>query len=50
MSELLADIEREAVQDPWFWQAAPLLRELVQSGLNFAWLNAQADALPDTQS
>lgn len=42
LPELLADIERFAEEDAWFWQPAPLLKELVAEGRTFDDLNKQA--------
>ena len=39
---LLADIERFATEDPWFWQPAPLLTQLVAEGRAFDDLNKDA--------
>ncbi len=42
LDTVLADIERYAQQDAWFWQPAPLLQELVASGRSFDDLNRDA--------
>ncbi len=39
LDKVLADIEAFAKDDAWFWQPAPLLRELVASGRTFDDLN-----------
>ncbi|MGR3531541.1 MAG: 3-hydroxyacyl-CoA dehydrogenase family protein, partial [Sulfitobacter sp.] len=39
---LLADIERYATEDAWFWQPAPLLKQLVAEGRTFDDLNKDA--------
>lgn len=39
---ILADIREFAKEDPLFWQASPLLVELVEKGANFASLNQSA--------
>ncbi len=39
---LLADIESYAKEDAWFWEPAPLLKQLVAEGRNFDDLNKQA--------
>lgn len=39
LDKILADIEAFAQEDPVFWQASPLLRQLVASGGNFSSLN-----------
>ena len=39
LDQILADIEEFANDDPLFWQASPLLVELVARGANFASLN-----------
>ncbi|MFZ7092442.1 3-hydroxyacyl-CoA dehydrogenase NAD-binding domain-containing protein [Primorskyibacter sp. 2E233] len=39
---LLDDIQTWAKSDPYFWQPAPLIAELVASGRNFADLNKEA--------
>ncbi len=41
---LLADIERWAEDDPYFWEPAPLLKELVAEGRGFDDLNREASA------
>ena len=40
LPDLLADIESYAKEDPYFWQAAPLLKTLVAEGRTFDDLNA----------
>ncbi len=42
LPELLAEIESYAEEDPWFWEPAPLLKELVAKGRNFDDLNKDA--------
>lgn len=42
LDRVLADVRRFAQDDPWFWQPAPLLEQLVAQGRNFASLNAAA--------
>ncbi|MDU9003145.1 FAD-dependent oxidoreductase [Sedimentitalea todarodis] len=42
LSDLLADIRSWAEEDPYFWQPAPLLEELVAEGRNFDDLNKEA--------
>jgi 3-hydroxyacyl-CoA dehydrogenase len=42
LDEVLADIERYAQGDDWFWQPAPLLKQLVDEGRNFDDLNKAA--------
>ena len=39
---LLADIESYAKEDAWFWEPAPLLKQLVAEGRSFDDLNKQA--------
>ncbi len=39
LPSLLADIERWAEDDPYFWEPAPLLKELVETGRSFEDLN-----------
>jgi 3-hydroxyacyl-CoA dehydrogenase len=39
LANVLADIREFSKQDPLFWQASPLLIELVEQGKNFASLN-----------
>ncbi|MEM9639065.1 MAG: 3-hydroxyacyl-CoA dehydrogenase NAD-binding domain-containing protein, partial [Pseudomonadota bacterium] len=39
LDNLLADIERYAAEDAYFWQPAPLLRQLVSEGRTFESLN-----------
>ncbi len=39
---LLADIEGYAKEDAWFWEPAPLLKQLVAEGRTFDDLNKQA--------
>ncbi|MEQ6249934.1 3-hydroxyacyl-CoA dehydrogenase NAD-binding domain-containing protein [Sulfitobacter sp. HNIBRBA3233] len=39
LPNVLADIENYAKKDAWFWQPAPLLKELVADGRNFDDLN-----------
>lgn len=39
LDTVLADIERYAAQDAWFWKPAPLLQQLVASGRSFDELN-----------
>jgi 3-hydroxyacyl-CoA dehydrogenase len=39
---MLADIENYAKEDAWFWQPAPLLKQLVAEGRNFDDLNKDA--------
>ena len=40
LESVLADIHRFAEEDDHFWQAAPLLKKLVEQGRNFASLNS----------
>jgi len=42
LPNLLEDIKSYARDDPWFWQPAPLLEQLVAEGRNFDDLNKQA--------
>ncbi|QJF52550.1 3-hydroxyacyl-CoA dehydrogenase NAD-binding domain-containing protein [Roseobacter ponti] len=42
LPEVLADIDRFAAEDAYFWSAAPLLRELVAQGRTFDDLNRDA--------
>ena len=42
LAAILADIREFAKEDPLFWQASPLLVELVERGANFASLNQTA--------
>ena len=42
LDNVLADIETYAQEDPWFWQPAPLLKDLVAKGRNFDDLNKTA--------
>ncbi len=42
LPELLADIQKWAKDDPYFWQAAPLLEQLVAQGRTFDDLNKEA--------
>ncbi|WP_146348223.1 3-hydroxyacyl-CoA dehydrogenase NAD-binding domain-containing protein [Phaeobacter marinintestinus] len=42
LPELLADIQKWAKDDPYFWQAAPLLEQLVAEGRTFDDLNKEA--------
>lgn len=42
LETVLADIERFAQQDAWFWQPAPLLKTLVAEGRRFEDLNRAA--------
>ncbi|MFM0303346.1 3-hydroxyacyl-CoA dehydrogenase NAD-binding domain-containing protein [Paraburkholderia sediminicola] len=42
LATVLADIREFAKEDPLFWQASPLLVELVERGANFASLNQTA--------
>ena len=39
LDTMLADIERYAQDDAWFWQPAPMLKKLVAEGRNFESLN-----------
>ncbi|OAN73471.1 3-hydroxyacyl-CoA dehydrogenase [Sulfitobacter sp. EhC04] len=39
LDKVLADIERYAAEDAWFWKPAPLLQELVAEGRTFDDLN-----------
>lgn len=39
LASILKDIEGYSREDDHFWQAAPLLRQLVESGRDFADLN-----------
>lgn len=39
LDTVLADIERYAQDDAWFWQPAPMLKKLVAEGRNFESLN-----------
>ena len=39
LDKVLADIERYAKDDSWFWQPAPLLQQLVAEGRSFDDLN-----------
>ena len=39
LDTVLADIERYAAEDAWFWKPAPLLQQLVASGRSFDDLN-----------
>ena len=39
LDTVLADIEAFALEDALFWTPAPLLRQLVAAGRNFASLN-----------
>ena len=41
---LLSDIESYAEQDPWFWEPAPLLKQLVEENRTFDDLNKDAAA------
>ncbi|APE44531.1 3-hydroxyacyl-CoA dehydrogenase [Sulfitobacter alexandrii] len=42
LDNVLADIERYAQEDAWFWQPAPLLKKLVAEGRTFDDLNKAA--------
>ncbi|MDF1728409.1 MAG: 3-hydroxyacyl-CoA dehydrogenase NAD-binding domain-containing protein [Sulfitobacter sp.] len=42
LDRVLADIERYGQEDAWFWQPAPLLKQLVAEGRNFDDLNKEA--------
>lgn len=42
LETVLADIERYAQEDAWFWQPAPLLKQLVADGRSFDDLNRAA--------
>ncbi|NNE53979.1 MAG: 3-hydroxyacyl-CoA dehydrogenase [Sulfitobacter sp.] len=41
LEKVLADIESYATEDAWFWQPAPLLKELVAEGRTFDDLNKE---------
>jgi 3-hydroxyacyl-CoA dehydrogenase len=43
LDRILADIREFAQEDPLFWQASPLLVELVAQGRNFDSLNRAPD-------
>jgi 3-hydroxyacyl-CoA dehydrogenase len=42
LDRVLADIESYAREDAWFWQPAPLLKQLVAEGRSFDDMNREA--------